>query len=151
IAAPDIKDFVDRQHADQHYWPAPLIQLNPSFVRGKTVEALVAEGALEPECARIFRLGKGPDVAGETLGLHLHQEEAVRIAQTGKSYVLTTGTGSGKSLSYFIPIVSVTTFAGSSVVPNRRLATAATARRRFVSTSSSPAAGMSSARSSPLA
>lgn len=105
IAAPDIRNFVDRTYAEQHYWPAPLIQLNPSFVRGKTVEDLVSDGVLEPECSRIFRLGKGPDHAGETLVLHRHQEQAVRIAQAGRSYVLTTGTGSGKSLSYFIPIV----------------------------------------------
>ncbi|WP_460036173.1 DEAD/DEAH box helicase [Methylothermus subterraneus] len=37
--------------------------------------------------------------------MHKHQEEAIRIAQRNQSYVLTTGTGSGKSLSYFIPIV----------------------------------------------
>jgi len=37
--------------------------------------------------------------------LHKHQDEAIRIARTGVSYVLTTGTGSGKSLAYIIPIV----------------------------------------------
>jgi hypothetical protein len=25
IAATDIKNFVNRKYADQHYWPAPLI------------------------------------------------------------------------------------------------------------------------------
>ena len=34
-----------------------------------------------------------------------HQEEAIEIARSGHSYVLTTGTGSGKSLSYILPIV----------------------------------------------
>ena len=37
--------------------------------------------------------------------LHKHQEDAVRIGATGANYVLTTGTGSGKSLTYIIPIV----------------------------------------------
>jgi len=37
--------------------------------------------------------------------LHQHQEDAVRAAYAGDNYVLTTGTGSGKSLSYIIPIV----------------------------------------------
>lgn len=36
--------------------------------------------------------------------MHQHQEDAIRVAATGASYVLTTGTGSGKSLAYFIPI-----------------------------------------------
>jgi superfamily II DNA/RNA helicase/very-short-patch-repair endonuclease len=38
--------------------------------------------------------------------LHLHQEQAIRIANQDRPYVLTTGTGSGKSLSYIIPIVN---------------------------------------------
>ena len=37
--------------------------------------------------------------------LHSHQDQAIRTARTGASYVLTTGTGSGKSLAYIIPIV----------------------------------------------
>ncbi len=37
--------------------------------------------------------------------LHSHQEAAVRTARAGHHYVLTTGTGSGKSLSYIVPIV----------------------------------------------
>jgi len=37
--------------------------------------------------------------------LHAHQREALAAAQERASYVLTTGTGSGKSLAYFVPIV----------------------------------------------
>ena len=40
-----------------------------------------------------------------SLTLHRHQSEAVEAARSGKSYVLTTGTGSGKSLAYIVPIV----------------------------------------------
>ncbi|MGO8683537.1 MAG: DEAD/DEAH box helicase [Thermoleophilia bacterium] len=39
------------------------------------------------------------------LQLHRHQSEAIRVAASGSNYVLTTGTGSGKSLAYIIPIV----------------------------------------------
>ena len=39
------------------------------------------------------------------LTLHRRQEDAIRIAKRRESYVLTTGTGSGKSLSYFVPAV----------------------------------------------
>ena len=87
------------------FWPAPLVQLNPSFVSGGSVEQLVEEHLLHKECARIFRAGKTGSEFGVSLRLHKHQEEAIRAAQRGESYVLTTGTGSGKSLSYFIPIV----------------------------------------------
>ncbi|OYX52761.1 MAG: hypothetical protein B7Y96_10975, partial [Comamonadaceae bacterium 32-67-11] len=37
--------------------------------------------------------------------MHQHQAEAIGLALAGESHVLTTGTGSGKSLSCFIPIV----------------------------------------------
>jgi len=42
---------------------------------------------------------------GHDLRLHRHQVDAIRAAKTGSSYVLTTGTGSGESLAYLVPIV----------------------------------------------
>ncbi|WP_348758363.1 DEAD/DEAH box helicase [Candidatus Methylocalor cossyra] len=106
IQAEDIRDFVDREYASQKYWPAPLVQVNPSFEAGSTVEELVTKGILHPECARIFRYGKSSTSAGFSLRLFKHQEDAIACAASGASYVLTTGTGSGKSLAYFIPIVN---------------------------------------------
>src|SRR5213078_5007816 len=43
---------------------------------------------------------------GKQLLLHTHQTQAIRKAKEGKSYVLTSGTGSGKSLAYIVPIVN---------------------------------------------
>ncbi|MDW8467594.1 MAG: DEAD/DEAH box helicase [Chloroherpetonaceae bacterium] len=37
--------------------------------------------------------------------MYRHQEEAIRKAAAGESFVVTSGTGSGKSLCYFLPIV----------------------------------------------
>jgi ATP-dependent helicase YprA (DUF1998 family) len=45
------------------------------------------------------------DHSGKQLFLHTHQREAILKAKEGKSYVLSTGTGSGKSLTYIVPIV----------------------------------------------
>lgn len=105
IADPEIKAFVEQRLAAGHLWPPPLVQLNPAFQPEPTIDELVAEGVLHPETARVFRRGKDKAAAGEPLRLHRHQEEAVRIARERASYVLTTGTGSGKSLAYFVPIV----------------------------------------------
>ncbi|SOY43624.1 DEAD/DEAH box helicase [Cupriavidus taiwanensis] len=105
IRADDIRDYVDEQYASQKYWPEPLIQINPNFKSGGTVEEFVVAGQLSAQCADIFRLGKTSSSAGVSLPLHKHQAEAISLAAAGESYVLTTGTGSGKSLSYFIPIV----------------------------------------------
>jgi ATP-dependent helicase YprA (DUF1998 family) len=100
-----IQDYVEEQLGQGRLWPDPLVQLNPSFEPGDTVEELVARGVLAEECRRIFRRNKNALGFGPSLRLHRHQQEAVTIASTGKSYVLTTGTGSGKSLAYFVPIV----------------------------------------------
>lgn len=106
IRDPRIRAYVDQTLDGGHLWPEPLIQLNPSFEPGETVDQLVSAGVLNPECSRIFRKAKkDTGGAGEPLRLHLHQSEAVRTARTGESYVLTTGTGSGKSLAYIVPIV----------------------------------------------
>ena len=105
VKAVDIKDFVDAAYDSQRYWPAPLVQVNPNFKSGHTVDELVKSGGLHPECSRIFRAGKSASNPGVSLRLFKHQEEAIGFAQSGGSYVLTTGTGSGKSLAYFIPIV----------------------------------------------
>ena len=105
IDAKDIQSFVSKYYESGYYWPDPLIQINPAYVFGPTVEALVAKGDLHPGCAEIFRFGRGGSNPGESARLFRHQEEAVEVARNGDSYVLTTGTGSGKSLSYILPIV----------------------------------------------
>ena len=101
----DIHDKAIREHvadrmANGYQWPDPWLSLNPSFASGGTVTELIGQGLLQPGTKDIFRLPNGQE-----LRLHKHQKEAVEAARTGKSYVLTTGTGSGKSLAYIVPIV----------------------------------------------
>jgi ATP-dependent helicase YprA (DUF1998 family) len=94
-------------------WPEPLIQLNPSFEPGAWIDELVQEGVLQAECGNIFRKDKTPTSLGNKMRLHRHQEEATRVAKLGVNYVLTTGTGSGKSLAYIVPIVDHVLHRGS--------------------------------------
>ena len=95
---------VEQSLIDGTFWPDALIQLNPTFKPGATVRDLVKQGVLHAECDRIFRKGKeqGKD---QPLQFHQHQLDAILAAQSGGNYVLTTGTGSGKSLAYIVPIV----------------------------------------------
>ncbi len=50
-----------------------------------------------------------------------HREEVIRIARTGASYVLTTGTGSGKSLASAHKTEAVRELLGRSGFPYRDL------------------------------
>ncbi len=80
-------------------WPDPLVQLNPAYQAGRTVEELSAAGLVGRDAAAFFRV---PD--GQSLRLYQHQEDALDLAHQGVSYLVTTGTGSGKSLTYLLPI-----------------------------------------------
>jgi ATP-dependent helicase YprA (DUF1998 family) len=100
-----VRQYVDGQLKAGVLWPDPLIQLNPSFEPGATIDQLVAQGILHPECGLAFRIKPEPGGAGWPLQLHRHQTEAVQIARGGYPYVLTTGTGSGKSMAYIVPAV----------------------------------------------
>lgn len=101
-----IKAFVAEQFENGVQWPNPWVGLNPSFATGGSVPELVEAGLLHPEAERIFRRkSDAQDVGRDPIVLHRHQRHAVEIAATGASYVLTTGTGSGKSLAYIVPIV----------------------------------------------
>ena len=104
IAAPDIQAEVEHQYAQGRYWPEPLVQINPNYQRQGTVQNLVAQGVLHAACAEIFQVGKS-EGSPEPLHLYKHQMEALAKGQERQSYVVTTGTGSGKSLSFFIPII----------------------------------------------
>lgn len=81
-------------------WPEPLVQLIPAYAPGATVDELAREGLIHQTTASIFRQ---PD--GRPFRLYRHQEEAIRKALARESFVVTSGTGSGKSLCYFLPIV----------------------------------------------
>ena len=99
----------------------PWLSLNPNFAPGGTITELVQQKLLHPECERIFRIKDDPaDPGRRVLRLHRHQREAVEIAHSGLSYVLTTGTGSGKSLGYIVPIVDRVLRERDSGGPQRR-------------------------------
>ncbi len=106
IRSPELSAKVDELYATKRFWPEPLIQLNPHYAGGGSIQDFIDAGDLEPECAEIFRDSKAsendPD---KTLKLRKHQQQAVGYALSKQSFAVTTGTGSGKSLCFFIPII----------------------------------------------
>ena len=86
----DIRQGVSSQLDSGKLWPEPLIQFNPAYKIGSSIQALVKESVLRPELEKIF--------AGYQL--YWHQEKALRLGSKKQSFVVTSGTGSGKSLTY---------------------------------------------------
>ncbi len=91
-----VQSYIERQLAAGELWPDPVLQLNPAYVAVETLSELAARSEIREETARFF----GPD-----LRLYQHQREAIDLGLQNDSYVVTTGTGSGKSLTYLVPII----------------------------------------------
>jgi hypothetical protein len=95
IRDPKVKAFVATELDKGQLWKDPLIQINPAYKRSAAIDSLVAEGILHSDCRSYF----------PNFNFYHHQERAFRCARQNQPYVLTTGTGSGKSLSYVVPIL----------------------------------------------
>jgi ATP-dependent helicase YprA (DUF1998 family) len=101
-----IKEMVANELKNGLLWPDPLIQLSPFFESGESIAELIKSSILHPLCKQIFRIKRDETDFGKQMQLHRHQTEAIKRAAQELNYILTTGTGSGKSLAYIIPIVN---------------------------------------------
>ncbi len=96
-----IQGFLEEKlRIERALWNAPLLQISPVYADGGSIGELCQQGVLHSECEKIFC-----NDTGQPFNLYRHQYEAIRKAQERKHYIVTSGTGSGKSFTYFIPIM----------------------------------------------
>lgn len=102
-----IRDWVaERVEKGSLLWREPYIQLTRRFERGETLQELVSAEILHPETPRCFTVEAG-DRDADPVTPYQHQSLAVRALLEGKrNTIVATGTGSGKSFCFGIPIVS---------------------------------------------
>ncbi len=74
----------------------PYLSLSRPFRAGAAVRELVAEGVLHPGMEALVPYPR----------LYGHQERAIRAVHAGRTTLVSTGTGSGKTECFFYPIVS---------------------------------------------
>ena len=99
IADEKILETVRKDFDSGNLYPEPLVQFNPSFESGGSVEDLVNKGVLVKDFNHIFYDGEN-----KSWSIYKHQTEAIVIGNEGKGFVVTSGTGSGKSLTYISTI-----------------------------------------------
>lgn len=99
IADNRILDTVKADFDSGNLYPEPLLQFNPAFESGGKVEDLVNDGVLVKDFNNIFY-----DETGDSWSIYKHQTEAIIKGNEGKDFVVTSGTGSGKSLTYLSTI-----------------------------------------------
>jgi len=76
----------------------PYISLSRSFRQGAAVADLITEGIFHPHM--------GQRIPSEITHVYGHQEEAIRAIQGGKTTLISTGTGSGKTECFLYPVIS---------------------------------------------
>lgn len=78
----------------------PLLEATPPYLPGATPATLIQQGVLNSAfrqlCSDAFPLGRP---------LHAHQEQAIRKVAAGRNVLVATGTGSGKTESFLVPIL----------------------------------------------
>ncbi|OPY50649.1 MAG: ski2-like helicase [Methanosaeta sp. PtaU1.Bin060] len=103
---PMIQDWVGEKLArGTLIFKGPYIELNRRFQAGDSFEDLISEGLLHTETPRCFT-SRPEDKSSPVVELYRHQSEAIRNIASGRNTVIATGTGSGKSFCFGIPIVS---------------------------------------------
>ena len=76
----------------------PFLDVTDSFEKGDSLTALIEKGTLPKGVARLNM--------NQTRTLYLHQQIATEKALEGRNVVVSTGTGSGKTESFLIPILA---------------------------------------------
>jgi len=77
----------------------PYVTLAREFERGRTLSEIIRAGGLHSDLAKArWPFGAAP--------LFRHQERVLEIARAGRSCVVTTGTGSGKTEAFLLPVLS---------------------------------------------
>lgn len=79
----------------------PILEMTPPYETGATCRQLIDEGVLHQAFSKI----DGPALSLDR-PLYVHQETAVRKFTAGRNLVVSTGTGSGKTESFLIPIIN---------------------------------------------
>ncbi|HYN44437.1 MAG TPA: DEAD/DEAH box helicase [Candidatus Limnocylindrales bacterium] len=104
---PTIQNWVhDRIGEGTLLWKEPFIQLNRRFEKGDTLQELISMGLLHPGVLNVFTKKAG-DRNAEPVSPYKHQSDAIRsLLADGANTVVTTGTSSGKSFTFYMPIVS---------------------------------------------
>ncbi len=90
--------FLEALENEGTFAKGPYLDVTNSFLKGNRVTDLVEEGVLSSSFLNIERF--------KSMTLHHHQEEAIRKSLSGENLVISTGTGSGKTECFLIPILN---------------------------------------------
>jgi len=101
------RQFTEQLRVPGKFVKGPILEATPPFEEGAPIEALIKEKFLSPRFRRLRSEGKGGPLRDGSCALYRHQEEAIRKAVgQGRNTVVATGTGSGKTEAFLVPILN---------------------------------------------
>ncbi|MSS11527.1 DEAD/DEAH box helicase [Clostridium sp. WB02_MRS01] len=101
------RQFLAALEEDGAISKGPYLHISDSYKTGESLKQLIVEGEASP----LFEALEGSIPDGEkeiqmNRGLYLHQVRALRKTNRNKNLIVTTGTGSGKTECFIIPIIN---------------------------------------------
>ncbi|NLA97111.1 MAG: DEAD/DEAH box helicase, partial [Spirochaetales bacterium] len=94
------QEFAQAIEAQDMLVKGPLLQIALPYLKDKSIHELVDEGVLSPRFEQL-----SSDSLQYNRSLYAHQVKAIRKAVGGRNLVVSTGTGSGKTEAFLIPIL----------------------------------------------
>lgn len=89
-----IKETVGESIRTEKLWPKALIQFNPNFEKGIGVKEMIASGLPIHKDLELFF----------ATSFYKHQQDAITLGCQDKEFIVTSGTGSGKSRTFMATI-----------------------------------------------
>ena len=106
VLNPTIREWIlDKVDSGTLLWKPPYVQLSRPYALGDTLKSLVTDDLLHEKIPTIFRT-KVEDPNAGPVHPYIHQTQSIKKILAGKNVVVSTGTGSGKSFAFGIPIVT---------------------------------------------
>lgn len=84
----------------------PFLDIGGSYETGHTLRELMEDSSASPLFAQLEPIAEKDRELKLDRPLYIHQETALRKASAGENLVVTTGTGSGKTESFLLPIIN---------------------------------------------
>ena len=89
-----IEEKVNDAISHETLWPDALIQFNPNYEKGLSIQQMIDKGLpIHPDLSFFFETS-----------FYKHQQEAIELGCQDKEFIVTSGTGSGKSRTFMATI-----------------------------------------------
>lgn len=102
IKDPVLQDQFLRELKPERFVKGPILEITPPFETGKNLDEMIKEGLLSKEFRNL-----NCEVLPLDRPLYKHQENGIRkIIDNNRNIIVATGTGSGKTESFMIPVLN---------------------------------------------